>query len=117
MYAQVRPPTDAPSSARRYVDQVEQNGLSAQLTQLQARFRRVDPWTIDLVLGTVFVVVGLLALFAPDTMDRFREPDGWAVFLTVSAAAPYYLRRRAPLPVLVVTAIPVVILAIAGYPT
>ena len=63
------------------------------------------------------MLVGLATLFAPDDRNRFRDPDGWAVFLTVLAAAPYYLRRRAPLLVLVCTAVPVVILAVRPYPT
>jgi signal transduction histidine kinase len=91
--------------------------VSTRLTDLVQRLRRIDPWVIDLVLGTVFVVGGLVALFSPDDSDRFKEPNALAVFLTVLAAAPYYVRRRAPLPVLVITTVPVVLLAVSDYPT
>jgi signal transduction histidine kinase len=72
---------------------------------------------IDAVLGTTFTVVGVLALFGSEGESTYRDVDGWAVLLTVLAAAPYYVRRRAPLAVLFVTAIPVVILTVAEYPT
>jgi signal transduction histidine kinase len=87
------------------------------LNELVQQLRRIEPWKIDLILGTVFVVLGLVALYAPDENNRFLEPNAWAVFLTLLAAAPYYVRRRAPLVVLVVTSVPVVLLAIGGYPT
>jgi signal transduction histidine kinase len=108
---------DARSRTDRYVDQVERTGVSERLTELVQRLRRIEPWMIDVVLGTIFVLAGLVALFGPDPTHKFSEPDGWAVFLTVWAAAPYYLRRRAPLLVLAITTVPVVILAVAGYPT
>jgi signal transduction histidine kinase len=117
MYASLQPATDARSRPSRYVDQVERAGVSPRLTELLTRLRRIEPWRIDLVLGTVFVVAGLVSLYAPDPKHTFHPPDGWAVFLTVLAAAPYYVRRRAPLLVLAVTSVPVVILAVAGYPT
>ncbi|MGZ6963270.1 MAG: sensor histidine kinase [Acidimicrobiia bacterium] len=96
---------------------MEQTGVPVRLKELAQRVRLIDPWIIDLALGTAFVVGGLIALFAPDPSHRFREPDAWAVFLTVLAAAPYYVRRRAPLPVLMITTVPVVLLAVIGYPT
>src|SRR4051794_30763680 len=113
----VRPGMDAELYSSRYLDQVERANVSTRLAALVQPLRRIDPWLIDLVLGTVFVTVGLIALFAPDAKHTYREPDAMAVFLTVLAAAPYYVRRRAPLLVLMVTTVPVVILAVAGYPT
>ena len=94
---------DAKSRTCRYLDQVEPTSLSTRLTELAQRLRRIDPWIIDLVLGTVFVIVGLIGLFAPDPHNTFLKPNGLAVFLTVLTAAPYYVRRRAPLPVLMIT--------------
>jgi len=117
MYGQVGPETDAWMRTGRYLERVEAGGIRARLDELLHQLRRIDPWKIDLILGTVFVVAGLFSLFAPDSDHIYREPDAWAVFLTVWAAAPYYVRRRAPLLVLAVTSVPVVILAVTGYPT
>lgn len=117
MYAPVGLQTDAPPWHSRYVDQVERAPLSVRLTNLLQRIRRVNPWVIDAALGTGFVVVGVISLYAYGTEVGYTQPDAFAVMLTVAASAPYYLRRRFPLQVLVATIIPVVLLAGFEYPT
>jgi signal transduction histidine kinase len=69
--------------------------------------------------------VGLAAALAVGPMGlsllvskgpEFRPVDGFAVALVVASAAAVAWRRRAPLPVLTITAAIVVVNAVAGYP-
>ena len=117
MYAAVIPQTDAPALTCRYVDQVEQPPISVRLARLAHRVRGTNPWIIDALLATTFVVVGLLALFSNPKGATYRDVDAFAVFLTLAVAVPYYFRRHAPLAVLAISAVPVVILTGRDYRT
>jgi signal transduction histidine kinase len=74
---------------------------------------RVPPWAIDAVVGVVLMAVGLLSTATADPGNR--ERDGLAVALVLAATLPYVVRRRAPLPVFVVTALAVAALMLRQY--
>ncbi|HEX4778119.1 MAG TPA: sensor histidine kinase [Acidimicrobiia bacterium] len=80
------------------------------------RLRHVSPQTLDVLLGTLFVVVGLGAhLAGGDGTSKFRAADALSVALTLTVAVPYYWRRRAPLLVLAISVVPVVVLTVRDY--
>jgi signal transduction histidine kinase len=81
------------------------------------RLERAPSWTIDAVLGTLIVVGGLLTTAgkATDSGVILRNRDAVAFVLILAATLPYYLRRRAPVAVLVVTATSVAVLMLRGY--
>ncbi len=114
MYTIVRPRTDARSSTRGYVDPVEQAPISVRLAHLAQRFRRTNPALIDVLLATGLTVVAVVGVTG-DTSEgvEYRETDAVAYLLTVATAIPYFVRRRAPLTVLVLSTIPV--LALCAY--
>lgn len=77
------------------------------------RLRRMPPWRLDAVLATLFVVTALLTTRRADPV--YEPRDGVAIALILAATIPYYLRRRAPLAVLVVTLSATAALFIDGY--
>jgi signal transduction histidine kinase len=80
-------------------------------------FRDLDPWALDAIIGTVFTIVGLLALFGTsDPKHLLNDPDARGVLLSLGCSLPFYVRRRFPLAVLVITSCFVVALGSAGYP-
>jgi signal transduction histidine kinase len=85
--------------------------------QLVQRFRDVDPWLIDAVVGTVFTILGLFGLFGDHGPDSpFRDPGALAVVFALVCSVPYFFRRRAPLIVLTLNVIGICALGIIGYP-
>ena len=89
----------------------------ASLTELQQRLAQTPPWVIDAVLGTLILVAGLLTTGGGESASGvvYRERDGVALLLILAATLPYYVRRRAPLAVYIVTMTAVVVLMLRGY--
>ena len=77
------------------------------------RFGPVRSWAFDGVVTTVFVVVAVFTTRRPGPVPG--SPDGWGVALILLASVPYYVRRVAPLPVLVVSLAATAALYIDGY--
>jgi signal transduction histidine kinase len=92
--------------------------LTVRITNVFNRIRRVDPAILDVILASCFVVIVLLAVEGEDTSNiDYRDTDTWTYVLAVATALPYYFRRRAPLPVLVISTLPVLALCAYEYPT
>jgi signal transduction histidine kinase len=74
---------------------------------------------IDALSATAFLVLVLVGHYSAsgNTDVHYRDPDGLSVALTVMVAVPYYFRRRAPLPVLLVSEICVIVLTVREYQT
>jgi signal transduction histidine kinase len=97
---------------------VEQPPISVRLTDFGRRLRRMNPWVVDALLATFFVVICLVAHFnASKGNEDYTAASAWSVFLTLGAAVPYYFRSRAPLGVLLVSTVSVVALTAGGYQT
>jgi signal transduction histidine kinase len=96
------------------VDRVE---LPARARRLWTRALRTPPHVIDLVMGAFFVVIGLLSTGATSgpNVDRYEPRDAVAYALILTCAAPYFVRRKAPLPVFLVSSASVAVLSMLGY--
>jgi signal transduction histidine kinase len=89
---------------------------TAGLPRLIARARSVNPQWIDLAIGAAFTVLSIVGLYGDDGVGTtYNEPGAWAVFLALACSVPYFFRRRAPGPVLIVTATALTALALGGY--
>jgi signal transduction histidine kinase len=118
MYAGINPEADAGERPDRYVDQVQQSPAAARLTEMRHRMRRMNPWVIDALLATFFVVLCVAAhLTVSDSGTHYHDTSAWSLFLTLGATVPYYFRRHAPLAVLLVSAVFVVLLTVGDYQT
>jgi len=81
-----------------------------------ARLRDVDalrPWALDTMLAVLLFLGATVSATSPGPSARL--PDATFYLLVAVGAAPYSLRRRAPLPVLVLATIPVLALVALGY--
>jgi signal transduction histidine kinase len=79
-------------------------------------FRDVNPWVIDACLGTAFTVFGLVGLFGPrDAKFDWKDPDAFAVILSLGCSLPFFVRRRAPFATLMVCTVSLVVLASSQY--
>jgi signal transduction histidine kinase len=98
---------------------VEHPAVGAPLTQrLSLRLRAANPWLIDSLLATAFLVVVLVGHFnTTNNGVKYHDPNLLSVLLTIGVAVPYYFRRHAPLAVLLISAGCVVALAVADYQT
>jgi signal transduction histidine kinase len=86
------------------------------LDRLARWFRDVNPWAIDAFLGTAFTIFGLIGLFGPrDAKFDWRDPDAFAVLLSLGCSLPFYVRRRAPFGALLVCTVSLVVLASCQY--
>src|SRR5262249_28401370 len=103
---------DATAVADKYIEQVERPPISLRLSQrFGSRLRRTNPWVIDALLATAFLVVVLVGHFAAnDAGVDYHDPDLWSVLLTIGVAVPYVFRRHAPLAVLLTSEAAVVLL-------
>ncbi|MDT5328539.1 MAG: hypothetical protein QOF25_5691, partial [Mycobacterium sp.] len=81
--------------------------------------RRADPWMLDAILATAFVVLALIGHLASTggAGVHYRDTDALSVLMTLTVALPYYVRRRAPLAVLLISEIAVVVLTAREYRT
>ena len=92
--------------------------ITAAVTRARRRVERAPSWTIDAVLGTVIVLVGLLTTAVRHGTDPgvvYRDRDALAVSLILASTLPYFVRRRAPTAVFVVTATAVAVLMLRHY--
>jgi hypothetical protein len=92
--------------------------ITAAVTRARRRVERAPSWTIDAVLGTVIVLVGLLTTAVRHGTDPgvvYRDRDALAVSLILASTLPYYVRRRAPTAVFVVTTTAVAVLMLRHY--
>ena len=98
--------TDAPAPGGNYARVV-----NAMWDRLRARDSR-HPELLDSLLALLLLLGGALAAASgPQT----RPPDATGYLLLTLGALPYPLRRRAPVPVLVLASIPVLALLALGY--
>jgi signal transduction histidine kinase len=90
-----------------------------RFTQLGSRLRHTNPWVLDAVLATAFLVLVLVGHFAAsgDAGAHYRDADVLSVLLTIGVALPYYFRRWAPVPVLLISELSVVVLTVREYQT
>jgi signal transduction histidine kinase len=117
MYAGISLESDVEPLTCLYVERVEPAGISARYNAAVRWFRELNPWAIDFVLGTVFTVIGLVGLFAPDDPRHlYQEADALGLVLTLGCMSPLYFRRHAPLTVHVVSTVSLTLLATLEYP-
>jgi signal transduction histidine kinase len=115
MYARVSRQTDASALTCRYVDQVE--SATNRLSRFTRWFRSINPTVIDVMLGSVLTVAGLLSLFAPfDAKLGFRDPNALAVVLALGCSLPFFVRRRAPFAVHCTVVLFLVLLSTLKFP-
>jgi signal transduction histidine kinase len=105
--------------ASRYVELMEVGGVTERVARLRTRVRRTDPWVIDSLLATAFVVLGVVGHLTASGRAGvdYRDPDTLSVLLVLGASVPYYFRRHAPLAVLLVSEVAVVVLTARQYET
>src|SRR3954468_21936458 len=90
---------------------------NTRMTRASARFRNLDPTTIDLVIGTAFTAVTVAVIVAGGGgKSHFRSFDVLGVLLALGCSVPYYFRRRAPLTVLMISLGSLLALGTIGYP-
>ena len=80
------------------------------------RLRDVDatrPWALDTLLAVLLFLGATVSAASPG--PDARVPDATLYLLLAVGAAPYALRRRAPLPVLVLASIPALAMIALGY--
>lgn len=85
---------------------------------LRVRMREVDarrPWVLDGALAVLLLAGAILTTSAPSHISR--PPDATMYLLAFLAAAPFTVRRRVPLAVLLMTSVPVMALIALGYST
>jgi signal transduction histidine kinase len=115
MYARIGLQADGSALTWEYVEPVET--ADNPLDRLTRWFRDVNPWAIDAVLGTAFTIFGLIGLFGPrDAKFDWRDPDAFAVLLSLGCSLPFYFRRRAPFASLMSCTVCLVVLASFQYP-
>jgi signal transduction histidine kinase len=82
------------------------------------RLRTTNPWLIDSLLASTFLVSVLVGHFsATDASARYHDPNVLSVVLTIGVAVPYYFRRHAPVAVLLTSEVCVVALTVGDYQT
>jgi signal transduction histidine kinase len=114
VYARIGLQADAPPLTCGYVEPVEP--INTRLTGLSRWFRELNPWALDIVIGTAFTALGLISLFTTaDPRHHFEDPGAVAAVLALGCSVPYYFRRRAPLAVLLVSLAALVLLATHDY--
>jgi signal transduction histidine kinase len=98
---------------------VERLAIGVTLSQkLSLRLRAANPWVIDSLPATAFLVIVLVShLAATDSGVKYDEPNLVSVLLALGVAVPYYFRRHAPLPVLLISGVCLVALAVGDYRT
>jgi signal transduction histidine kinase len=80
------------------------------------RLRGLDaqrPWALDTGLAVLLFLAATLAATSPSASAR--PLDATLLVLLAVGSAPYAVRRRAPLPVLVIASVPVLAMVALGY--
>ena len=87
---------DARRQRRGYIEQVEHQAVGVPLAhRLSLRLRAANPWVIDSLLATAFLVIVLVTHLVPtDKAVRYHDPNLASVLLTIGVAVPYYFRRH-----------------------
>lgn len=82
------------------------------------RWRSTDPIVIDGVLAVVFTVAGVVTVFAQGLggRDGLGPPGALAVVTAVLTCSPVALRRRAPLPALLVSTAAIAVHIVGNWP-
>ena len=90
-------------------------GVRVKAVALSAleRLRQTPAWQIDAVLATFLVATGLTTTNQIEAI--YKPRDGVAIALILVATLPYYLRRRAPLAVFVVSLTAIAALFVLDY--
>lgn len=103
-----------PCRAGSTVDHVQ---LAARAGQVWERVIRIPPHVLDLVMGSAFLVLGLLSTSSTTgtSADPYEPRNALAYALIAGATAPYFVRRRAPLPVFMVSSASLAALAMLGH--
>jgi signal transduction histidine kinase len=115
MYAGVSRKPDGGAPRGGYVDQVDIP--APRVARFTARLRAIDPRVIDALLGTAFTALGLVGLYLEkDPKHLYRSVDALGVVLYLCCSVPYFVRRRAPLSVLMINTIALVLLLTMKYP-
>jgi len=98
---------------------VEHPLVAVPLTQrLSLRLRAANPWVIDSLLATAFLVIVLVGhLAATDAAVKYHDANVVSVLLAIGVAVPYYFRRHAPLAVLLISEVCLVALTVGDYQT
>ena len=96
-----------------------QRPIPGRLTHFGSRLRQINPWVLDALLATVFLVLVVVGHFTASNNVKveYRDADVLSVLLTIGVAVPYYFRRHAPLIVLLVSEFCVVVLTVREYQT
>jgi signal transduction histidine kinase len=89
-------------------------GVGTGVSGVLQRLRRIPAWVIDVAVGT-FIVLGAVLTTGADADGTYKDPDAVAWLLVLAATLPYYVRRRAPLTVFVVTSTAVTALMLLDY--
>ncbi len=90
--------------------------IPARATRLWAWINGQPTWVLDAAIASVFVVGGFISTSQRIYADVTYEPrDGLAYALILLGTIPYYLRRRAPLPVFLAGTLAVSLLTLEGY--
>ena len=118
-YTKHHPWADARRQRRTYIEQVEHPAVGVPLTQrLSLRLRGANPWVIDSLLATAFLVIVLVShLGTTDSAVKYHDANLGSVLLAIGVAVPYYFRRHAPLAVLLISWVCLVALAAGDYRT
>jgi signal transduction histidine kinase len=86
--------------------------------RLSHRLRAANPWVIDSLLATTFLVIVLVGHFnTTGNAVKYHDPNVLSVLLAIGVAVPYYFRRHAPLAVLLISEGCLIALAVGDYRT
>ena len=119
MYAGVIPRTMPGVLTCLYVEPVEAKPpITVRMAEFGQRVRRTNPWIIDALIATVFLIAAPFAMYANDNNAAdFHEVDFWCWFFTVGMVLPFYFRRRYPFAVFCLGTLGVMGLVAWNYPT
>ncbi len=119
MYAKHHRWADAGHQGRSYIKDVKRPQVGMALSQrLSLGLRAANPWVIDSLLATAFLVIVLVThLVATDSAVKYHHANVVSVLLAIGVAVPYNFRRHAPLAVLLISAVCGVALAVGRYRT
>jgi DNA-binding CsgD family transcriptional regulator len=108
----------APTPERDHRQRVGHSDRCEGEDHRDVRLRATNPWLIDSLLATAFLVIVLVAHFgAENPSARYHDPNLLSVLLTIGVAVPYYFRRHAPVAVLLISEACVVGLTVGDYQT
>ncbi|HVJ98588.1 MAG TPA: histidine kinase, partial [Acidimicrobiia bacterium] len=92
--------------------------ISVRMADFGSRIRRTNPWIIDALIATVFLIAAPFAMYSEAHADpSFHDPDVGGWILTVGMVLPFYFRRRAPFTVFCIGTAGVMGLVAWDYPT